>query len=600
MRMNYSTFSMLLFAAAFWSLTGNVSAQWTQKGLDIDGEAANDNSGYSVSMPDSNTVAIGAPYNDGNGTSAGHVRIYHWNGTAWVQKGSDIDGEAADDWFGWSVSMPDSNTVAIGAYGNDGNGWSAGHVRIYQWNGSAWVQKGNDIDGEAANDYAGYSVSMPDSNTVAIGAPGNDGNGLNSGHVRIYRWNGTAWVQKGSDIDDVVYSMSGYSVSMPDSNTVAIGAPFHNINYNYEIGHVRIYQWNGSTWVQKGSDINGSSFMDHLGWSVSMPDSNTIAIGAIQDYNYVMMSTIGYVRIYHWNGSTWVQKGIDIDGEAAYDFSGCSVSMPDSNTVAIGAYGNDGNGSASGHVRIYQWNGTAWIQKGSDIDGEAAYDESGWSVSMPDSNTVAIGAIYNDGNGTDAGHVRIYQWNSPPLPVEFAWFRADRVGGDALLRWATASERGSDHFRVETATEVRDGKPVWRLLGTVKAAGESRELREYEFVDREPNKRGVRYYRIVEVDADGTTTESEVRKLFFDGEAGAVTVRPNPFADVLEVLLPSGEGTAHVQVEDVRGVTVWRRTVALGGVVQTLRVDASGLPAGVYTVRVITASGSEMVKVIKR
>ncbi len=195
----------------------------------------------------------------------------------------------------------------------------------------------------------------------------------------------------------------------------------------------------------------------------------------------------------------------------------------------------------------------------------------------------------NSGGGTNT-----------PLPVEFAWFRADRVGGDALLRWATASERGSDHFRVETATEVRDGVPVWRLLGTVKAAGESRELREYEFVDREPNKRGVRYYRIVEVDADGTTTESEVRKLFFDGEAGVVTVRPNPFADALEVLLPSGEGTAQVQVEDVRGVTVWRRTVALGGVVQTLRVDASGLPAGVYTVRVITASGTEMVKVVKR
>ena len=50
--------------------------------------------------------------------------------------------------------------------------------------------------------------------------------------------------------------------------------------------------------------------------------------------------------------------------------------------VAIGAHGNDGNGSNSGHVRIYAWNGTSWTQQGQDIDGEAAYDLYGSSVSM--------------------------------------------------------------------------------------------------------------------------------------------------------------------------------------------------------------------------
>ena len=40
--------------------------------------------------------------------------------------------------------------------------------------------------------------------------------------------------------------------------------------------------------------------------------------------------------------------------------------------VAIGAYGNDGNGSDAGHVRLYAWDGSSWVQRGSDIDGEAA------------------------------------------------------------------------------------------------------------------------------------------------------------------------------------------------------------------------------------
>ena len=53
--------------------------------------------------------------------------------------------------------------------------------------GSSWSQLGSDIDGEAAGDQFGYSVSM-DSNgdQVAIGAPTNDGNGEDAGHVRVH------------------------------------------------------------------------------------------------------------------------------------------------------------------------------------------------------------------------------------------------------------------------------------------------------------------------------------------------------------------------------------------------------------------------------
>ncbi|MBN31581.1 MAG: hypothetical protein CL845_06250, partial [Crocinitomicaceae bacterium] len=86
----------------------------------------------------------------------------------------------------------------------------------------------------------------------------------------------------------------------------------------------------------------------------------------------------------------------------------------DGSTVAIGAPYNDGNGGNSGHVRIYSWNSdtSSWYQQGGDIDGEAVGDQSGWNVSLSsDGTTVAIGAPYNDGNGTNSGHVRIYSWN---------------------------------------------------------------------------------------------------------------------------------------------------------------------------------------------
>ena len=77
----------------------------------------------------------------------------------------------------------------------------------------------------------------------------------------------------------------------------------------------------------------------------------------------------------------------------------------DGDRVAIGAVGNDGNGSGSGHVRVYEYSGGSWSQLGSDIDGEAASDQSGNSVSLnSDGDRVAIGARYNDGTGSSAGH----------------------------------------------------------------------------------------------------------------------------------------------------------------------------------------------------
>jgi hypothetical protein len=172
---------------------------WSQVGLDIDGEAARDQSGRSVSLSsDGSTVAIGAPYNDGNGDSQGHVRVYHLINNSWTQKGSDIDGEVAIDQSGWSVSLSsDGSIVAIGARDIFGKG----HVRVYKYENNSWGKLGLDIDGATAGDQSGWSVSLSgDGSTVAIGAPFNDDNGNNSGHVRVYKYENNSWGKLGLDI----------------------------------------------------------------------------------------------------------------------------------------------------------------------------------------------------------------------------------------------------------------------------------------------------------------------------------------------------------------------------------------------------------------
>jgi hypothetical protein len=390
-----------------------------QLGEDIDGEAMGDFSGYSVALSsDGSRVVIGANYNDGNGTNSGHVRIYDWNGAAWVQVGGDIDGEAADDRSGYSVALSsDGSRVAIGALNNDGNGASSpnsGHVRIYDFDGvhddadgiDKWTQVGLDIDGEVSFDNSGFSVALSsDGSRVAIGAYGNDGNGVSSGHVRVFEY-GSSWTQVGLDIDgEAAGDQSGFSVALSsDGSRVAIGARANDRN-GVSSGHVRIYDWNGAAWVQVGGDIDGEAADDRSGSSVALSsDGSRVAIGA--HYNDGNGANSGHVRIYDWDGSAWVQVGGDIDGEAADDQSGYSVALSsDGSRVAIGAYTND----FTGRVGIHDWNGSAWVQFGSDIDGEAAGDYSGHSVALSsDGSRVAIGAPYKDANVINDGYVRIF------------------------------------------------------------------------------------------------------------------------------------------------------------------------------------------------
>ena len=339
----------------FLLLFGTVTAfAQTQIDADINGEAANDSSGYSVSLSqDGSVVAIGAIYNAGNSTDSGHVRVYKNVSNVWTQVGGDINGEAANDLSGLSVSLSqDGSVVAIGAPNNTGNGTNSGHVRVYKNVANVWTQVGADINGEAANDGSGYSVSLSqDGSVVAIGATCNDGNGSCSGHVRVYKNVSNVWTQVGADINgDVVDEYSGYSVSLSqDGGVVAIGAIYYDGN-GTDSGRVRVYKNVANVWTQVGADINGEAASDYCGYSVSLSqDGSVVAIGAIGNG-----TDSGRVWVYKNVSNVWTQVGADINGEAANDFSGHSVSLSsDGGVVAIGAYSNDGNGLNSGHVRVY-------------------------------------------------------------------------------------------------------------------------------------------------------------------------------------------------------------------------------------------------------
>jgi plastocyanin len=393
---------------------------WEKIAQDIDGEASVDASGRAISFNSAgDIVAVGARWNDGNGTDAGHVRVYQNIGNSWIQLGQDIDGENTDDFSGHSLAINgEGDRVAIGAYGNDDNGTNAGQVRVYEYNGSTWIQLGQDIDGELANDFKGFQVDINQiGDKIVVGSYGNDDNGINAGKTQVYYFDGNTWIQFGSNIyGENPNDATGKSLQISGlSNIIAIGAA-SNADNGTNSGQVRVFEFYNGDWVQMGQDINGESNGDFSGAAISLNNSgNIIAIGAKR--NDGNGSNAGHVRVFKYAANSWVQIGQDIDGLSTGDESGYSLSLNGlGNKIAIGSYLNSDSLTESGHVRVFYFDATSWKQIGNDIYGEFPNDWSGRSVALNEiGDKLAIGADLNDGNGAHSGHVRVFSYNTSCL-----------------------------------------------------------------------------------------------------------------------------------------------------------------------------------------
>ena len=212
-----------------------------------------DSLGYSVALSaDAKTLVVGAPGFWGIPDREGHVKVYRSDEDSgnWTQLGQTIYGNATGDSFGCSVDISaDGSTILLGSPQYSANYDRPGYVRVYsltiddEAGASTWKQIGENIIGESTFDFFGRSISLSDDGkTLAVGAKYNEGNGINSGHVRVYRMGAdseSGWMQIGDDIDgEERGDYSGYSVSLSaDGNTVAIGSP----SYDSPPGHVRVF-----------------------------------------------------------------------------------------------------------------------------------------------------------------------------------------------------------------------------------------------------------------------------------------------------------------------------------------------------------------------
>jgi hypothetical protein len=185
--------------------------------------------------------------------------------------------------------------------------------------------------------------------------------------------------------------------------------------------------------------------------------------------------------------------------------------------------------------------------------------------------------------------------NSQALPVELLSFNGDCNEGQVNLSWQTATEHNSDYFEVEKS---RDGMN-WQVLTTVNAAGNSTQLLNYEATDANAME-GNNYYRLTQVDIDGTTKTYDVINVSCSGAAkGYFSAYPNPSTGSFQVILNDKNlvGSGNLSVKDTKGAAILNRTIEVKPGINMFSVTDLNLAPGVYYIQIV--NGERATEVLK-
>jgi hypothetical protein len=164
------------------------------------------------------------------------------------------------------------------------------------------------------------------------------------------------------------------------------------------------------------------------------------------------------------------------------------------------------------------------------------------------------------------------------LPVVLTALAARRQAGGIWVRWATASEMHSDRFEVQRSA---DGV-AFATVATVPAQGTAFQPRSYAVFDAAAPAGGL-YYRLRQVDTDGTVTFSPVVAVGAEA-AGALVVFPNPTPGLL---LLAGPGATQYRVCNALGQPLRQALMPAG----QAAISVADLPAGAYLLELETPAG---------
>lgn len=291
--------------------------------------------------------------------------------------------------------------------------------------------------------------------------------------------------------------------------------------------------------------------------------------------NYTSGTTYDVQVTVNYNVNTPIGFGFQC---VAVDAQGAQVgafSNPQSNakivTLATGVQVAEHNGiSVAGQADVFkfQWTAPNFLLGSVDV----TFYSSGAAVNS------------NSANSGDAGSAvsGTYTMTPTAFPVELIEFKAKNIDNQYhLLEWSTASELDASHFIVEHATDGESFTSITQL----NAAGTTSEQQDYEFRFMQPQT-GTNYYRLTQVDLDGTTNILKTVTVYHFEGLELVKVYPVPaYSNVSIGVRYSETDDFELSVVDLSGKTLIQKQVTMHLGFNTIDLDLAELPAGSFVLK---------------
>lgn len=327
------------------ALSATPLGQWLEQKVSANDGASGDNFSYSVAI--SGAIAVVGASNAAVGGVGGQGSAYVFtesNGMWSEGQKLVADDGAADDAFGFSVSIS-GNTILIGApYATIGGNGGRGAAYVFAQAGGLWTQtqKLTNDDGDSNNNF-GWSVAVSGSNALISSPVAPVGQNALQGKAYIFTETSDVWTQ-GPTLtadDGAAFDSFGYSVAL-DGTTAVVGAQ----GVNSYFGAAYVFDGSGGTWTQAAELVpDDGTTLEFFGISVAVSGSNAL-VGAYYQ-NVGPNAHEGAAYVFTNSGGAWSQaQKLTANEGAASDRFGLSVALDGSNAL-VGAYFADNQRGAA-------------------------------------------------------------------------------------------------------------------------------------------------------------------------------------------------------------------------------------------------------------
>ena len=288
-------------------------------------------------------------------------------GTEYVNVWTNLSsGVAGSSQRVYCLAYEGANLYAGGSFASAG-GVSA--TNIAKWNGTAWTNLGSGMNN--------VSMVLKTMGTDLYAGGDFTNAGAVAGTKYIAKWNGSAWESLAGGMSSSMNALAH------DGTNLYAGGSFTNAG---GVAASHVAKWNGTTWTNLGSGVSGGGDMV---WAMAHDGTNLYAGGSFESAGSVSATNIA-----KWNGSAWTNLGNGLPGIVS------ALARNGSNLYAGGFFTNAGGNANAKYVAM--WNGTTWTNLGSGLNmsvNALAHDGTN---------------LYAGGTFTSAGGVavnRVAMWN---------------------------------------------------------------------------------------------------------------------------------------------------------------------------------------------